>query len=49
MKKFVAWLLVLCMASFLFTALAEEGGNYTDEMKFDDECDLSEVLRQSQQ
>ena len=42
MKKIVVWLLVLCMSSFLFTALAEEAGNYTDEMKFDDECDLSE-------
>ena len=42
MKKIVVWLLVLCMTSFLFAALAEEGGNYTDEMKFDDGCDLSE-------
>ena len=42
MKKIVVWLLVLCMSSFLFSALADEGGNYTDEMKFDDECDLSE-------
>ncbi len=39
MKKLIVWLLVLCMSLGL-TALAE-GGNYTDEMKFDDGCDLS--------
>ena len=40
MKKLIVWLLVLCM-SLCLTAIAEEGGNYTDEMKFDDGCDLS--------
>ena len=39
MKKLIVWLLVLCMSLGL-TAFAE-GGNYTDEMKFDDGCDLS--------
>ena len=38
MKKLMVWLLVLCM--FLTAFAAAE--NYTDEMKFDDEIDLSE-------
>ncbi len=42
MKKIVVWLLVLCMALLPVAALASEVGNYTDEMKFDDEWDLSE-------
>lgn len=42
MKKLVVWLLVLCMTLGLLTAFAEQGGNYTDEMKFDDGMDLSE-------
>lgn len=42
MKKLVVWLLVLCMTFCLVSASAEEAGNYTDEMKFDDQCDLSE-------
>ena len=40
MKKLIVWLLVLCM-SLCLTAIAEEGGNFSDEMKFDDGCDLS--------
>ena len=40
MKKRIVWLLVLCM-SLCLNAIAEEGGNFTDEMKFDDGCDLS--------
>ena len=40
MKNWIVWLLVLCMSLSLATACAE-GGNYTDEMKFDDGCDLS--------
>lgn len=40
MKKLIVWLLVLCMSLSLAAACAE-GGNYTDEMKFDDGCDLS--------
>ena len=40
MKKLIVWLLVLCM-SLCLNAIAEEGGNFTDEMKFDDGCDLS--------
>ena len=41
MKKLIVWLLVLCMSLSLSSAFATEGGNYTDEMKFDDSCDLS--------
>ena len=41
MKKLIVWLLVLCMSLSLSSAFATEGGNYTDEMKFDDGCDLS--------
>ncbi len=41
MKKLIVWLLVLCMSLCLTSAMAEEGGNYSDEMKFDDGCDLS--------
>ena len=41
MKKLIVWLLVLCMSLSLTSAFATEGGNYTDEMKFDDGCDLS--------
>ena len=40
MKNWIVWLLVLCMSLSLAAACAE-GGNYTDEMKFDDGCDLS--------
>ena len=40
MKKLIVWLLVLCM-SLCLTAIAEEGGKFSDEMKFDDGCDLS--------
>ena len=42
MKKILVWLIALCLIAFPFAALADEGGNYTDEMKFDDGCDLSE-------
>ena len=41
MKKLIVWLLVLCMSLSLTSAFATEAGNYTDEMKFDDGCDLS--------
>ena len=41
MKKLVVWLLVLCMAILPAAAVAQAAGNYTDEMKFDDEWDLS--------
>ena len=41
MKKLIVWLLVLCMSLSLSSAFATEGGNFTDEMKFDDGCDLS--------
>lgn len=41
MKKTLAWLLALCMTLGVCVALAEDGGNYTDAMKFDDQCDLS--------
>ena len=41
MKKLIVWLLVLCMSLSLSSAFATEAGNYTDEMKFDDGCDLS--------
>ena len=41
MKKLIVWLLVLCMSLSLSSAFASEAGNYTDEMKFDDGCDLS--------
>ena len=40
MKNWIVWLLVLCM-SLSLTAACAEGGNFTDEMKFDDGCDLS--------
>lgn len=43
MKKLTVCLLVLCMTLSLFTACAESGGNYTDEMKFDDGYDLSKA------
>ncbi len=43
MKKLIVCLLVLCMTLGLFTACAESGGNYTDEMKFDDGFNLSEA------
>jgi len=42
MKKLIVWLLVLCMSLTAFAGLAESAENFTDEMKFDDECDLSE-------
>lgn len=41
MKKMIAWFLVLCLSLCLCFALAEESGNYTDEMKFDDGADIS--------
>ena len=41
MKKLIVWLLVLCMSLSLSSAFASEAGNYTDEMKLDDGCDLS--------
>ena len=41
MKNWIVWLLVLCMSLSLSSAFATEGGNFTDEMKFDDGCDLS--------
>ena len=41
MKKMIAWVLVLCLVLGLGFAFAEEGGNYSDEMKFDDGMDLS--------
>lgn len=43
MKKLIVCLLVLCMTLGLFTACGKSGGNYTDEMKFDDGFDLSEA------
>lgn len=41
MKKLIVWLLVLCMSLSLCAAYAEGNGPVSDEMKFDDGCDLS--------